>query len=64
MKKKALALILTFAMICAFSLSACGGGSDSGSTEEGIEETAALKSVLCTHAFLPMPGAAISLQFP
>ena len=45
MKKKALALILTLAMICAFSLSACGGGSDSESTEGSSEETAKLKVV-------------------
>ena len=45
MMKKALALILTFAMICAFSLSACGGGIESGSAEEGSEETAKLKVV-------------------
>ena len=35
MKKKALVLLLAFAMVCAYALSACGGGSDS--SEEGSE---------------------------
>jgi len=44
MKKKSLALLLAFAMIFTFALSACGGGSSEESSEAG-EETAVLKVV-------------------
>ncbi len=45
MKKKSLVLLLAFAMIFTFALSACGGGSSEESSEAAEEETAVLKVV-------------------
>ena len=42
MKKKSLVLLLTFAMIYTFALSACGGGASEESSD-AAEETAVLK---------------------
>ena len=49
MKKKALVLLLAFAMVCAYALSACGGGSDS--SEEGSE--GAVLRVVTEATFAP-----------
>ena len=48
MKKKALVLLLAFAMVCAFALSGCGG---SGSGDEGSEE--AVLRVVTEATFAP-----------
>ena len=51
MKKKSLALLLVFALIFTFALSACGGGSDEGSIEGG--EEAVVLRVVTEATFAP-----------